>query len=171
MVTDGVGGSENGTGMAGAERAPMALIFRLMVDEDLPRVLVVEEAGYSHPWSARIFQDCLGAGFHCWVLQVGTDLVGHGVLSLAAGECEILNLCVHPDWQGRHLGRRLLRRLLAIARQRGADTAFLEVRRSNRAAIHLYQTEGFCEIGLRRGYYPSARGREDAVLMAKPLLP
>jgi ribosomal-protein-alanine N-acetyltransferase len=62
-----------------------------------------------------------------------------------------------------------LRRLLAIARQRNADTAFLEVRRSNGAAIHLYQAEGFCEVGLRRGYYPKGQGREDAILMAKPL--
>lgn len=166
MVANGAG--EIGKVPAGL--APMGLSFRLMVDEDLPGVMAVEEAGYSHPWSQQIFQDCLGAGYHCWVLQVGTELVGHGVMSLVAGECEILNLCVHPDWQGRHLGRRLLRRLLAIARQRGADTAFLEVRRSNRTAIHLYQTEGFSETGLRRGYYPAAQGREDAILMAKPLL-
>lgn len=167
MVVTGAGE----TGSAAAGLMPVGLTFRRMADADLPGVMAVEEAGYSHPWSRRIFQDCLGAGYHCWVLQVGTDLVGHGVMSLAAGECEILNLCVHPDWRGRHLGRRLLRRLLAIARQRGADTAFLEVRRSNRAAINLYQTEGFCEIGLRRGYYPAAQGREDALLMAKPLLP
>lgn len=167
MVAKGAGG----TGRVPAGPAPMGLTFRLMVDEDLAGVMAVEEAGYSHPWSRRIFQDCLGAGYHCWVLQVGTDLVGHGVMSLAAGECEILNLCVHPDWRGLHLGRRLLRRLLAIARQGGADTAFLEVRRSNRAAIALYQAEGFCETGLRRGYYPTMRGREDAVLMAMPLLP
>ena len=166
MMVDGAGG----TGAVPAGLATMGLTFRPMVDEDLPRVMVVEEASYSHPWSQLIFQDCLRAGYHCWVLQVGTELVGHGVMSLAAGECQVLNLCVHPDWQGHHLGRRLLRRLLAIARQRGGDTAFLEVRRSNRAAIHLYQTEGFCETGLRRGYYPAAQGREDAILMAKPLL-
>jgi ribosomal-protein-alanine N-acetyltransferase len=145
------------------------LTFRLMRDTDVPEVLAVEEASYLHPWSKDIFHDCLRAGYHCWVLQVGDHLVGHGVMSLAVGECQILNLCVHPDWQGQQFGRRLLRRLLAIARQRNADTAFLEVRRSNGAAIHLYQAEGFCEVGLRRGYYPKGQGREDAILMAKPL--
>lgn len=146
------------------------LTFRPMTDPDLPAVMAVEVEGYSHPWRQDIFRDCLRAGYHCWVLQVGERLVGHGVMSVAVGECQILNLCVHPDWQGRQFGRRLLRRLLAIALQRKADTAFLEVRRSNHAAIHLYQAEGFCEVGLRRNYYPKGQGREDAILMAKPLL-
>lgn len=71
----------------------------------------------------------------------------------------------------------MLRRVLALARQREADTAFLEVRASNQGAIRLYQAEGFDEIGLRKGYYPSAdpnadmdrSSREDAVLMARAL--
>ena len=149
----------------------MGLIYRLMVDEDLPGVMVVEEAGYSHPWSRQIFLDCLGAGYHCWVLQVGADLVGHGVMSLTAGECEILNLCVHPDWRGGRPGPRPVGRPRGLARPGGAGAALLRGGRSNRAAIHLYQSEGFCETGLRRGYYPAAQGREDAILMAMPLLP
>jgi ribosomal-protein-alanine N-acetyltransferase len=90
-------------------------------------------------------------------------------MSIAAGECHLLNLCVHPDWQGRQFGRKLLRWLLSIARRQNADTAFLEVRRSNRAAIALYETEGFGEVGIRRGYYPHKEGREDAIIMARPL--
>ncbi len=153
-----------------AAASPPGLIFRPMADPDLAAVMAVEVAGYAHPWSQDIFRDCLRAGYYCWVLQLGEGLVGHGVMSVAVGECQILNLCVHPDWQGHQFGRRLLRRLLAIACQRQADTAFLEVRRSNHAAIHLYQLEGFCEVGLRRNYYPKGQGREDAILMAKPLL-
>jgi len=149
--------------------APLGLTFRPMDGPDLAAVMAVEVAAYPHPWSREIFQDCLRAGHHCWVLQVDDRIQGHGIMSVAAGECEILNLCVHPDWQGRQFGRRLLRRLLAIASQRGADTAFLEVRRSNQAAIRLYQAEGFCEVGLRRNYYPKDRGREDAILMARAL--
>jgi ribosomal-protein-alanine N-acetyltransferase len=94
-------------------------------------------------------------------------IVGHGIMSVAAGECHILNLCVHPDFQGRRLGRRMLRRLLDLARRHNADTAFLEVRGSNRPAITLYASEGFGEVGIRRGYYPRAEGREDAVIMAR----
>jgi ribosomal-protein-alanine N-acetyltransferase len=92
---------------------------------------------------------------------------------VAAGECHVLNLCLHPVHQGRGIGRRLLRRLLALARRREADTAFLEVRASNCGAIALYHSEGFDEIGRRRGYYPASRHnahrREDAVVMARAL--
>jgi [ribosomal protein S18]-alanine N-acetyltransferase len=42
---------------------------------------------------------------------------------------------------------------------------FLEVRVSNKTAISLYENMGFCEMAIRRGYYPAAQGREDAVLM------
>ena len=86
------------------------------------------------------------------------------MLSVAAGECHILNLAIHPDWQGRGLGRKLMNRLLGLARQHQADTAFLEVRESNEAALALYRSMGFNEVGLRRSYYPALGGREDALV-------
>jgi ribosomal-protein-alanine N-acetyltransferase len=71
--------------------------------------------------------------------------------------------------RGQGLARRLLQRLINQAREREADTAFLEVRASNRVALGLYESLGFNEIGLRRGYYPADKGREDAILLAKAL--
>jgi ribosomal-protein-alanine N-acetyltransferase len=145
------------------------IAFRPMRDPDLPAVMEVERAAYPHPWSEAIFRDCLRVGYCCWLAMVDRQIVGHGVMSIAAGECHVLNICIHPDWQGRQLGRKILRRLLSIARRHNADTAFLEVRGSNRAAIALYETEGFGEVGIRRGYYPHKEGREDAIIMARPL--
>lgn len=152
--------------------------LRHMRQADLPAVLVVETAAYPYPWTEGIFTDCLRVGYHCLVaepapaprLPAGRPLAGHAVMSAAVGECHLLNLCVHPDWQGRGLGRRLLLRLFAIGKASNADSAFLEVRSSNRRAIALYESEGFCEIGLRRGYYPAGDKREDAIVMARPLL-
>ena len=153
-----------------------------MHEADLPAVLTVENAAYPYPWTEGIFRDCLRVGYHCLVAEPVArnvprlapgdhrPLVGHAVMSAAVGECHLLNLCVHPDWQGRGLGRRILLRLFAIGRANNADTAFLEVRASNRRAIALYESEGFCEVGLRRGYYPAGERREDAVVMARPLL-
>lgn len=143
------------------------LCLRSMRLHDLTAVLAVERAAYSSPWSQGIFQDSLNAGHYCLVLeQTEThDLIGHGVMMLVADECHLLNVCIHPQRQRRGLGRLLLRRLLAIARQRHAESAFLEVRASNRAGLALYQAEGFNEMGRRRGYYPAAQGREDAILM------
>lgn len=140
-----------------------------MREVDLSAVMEVERAAYQHPWSEAIFRDCLRVGYCCWVTLLDRRIVGHGIMSVAAGECHVLNLCVHPDWQGRRLGQRMLRSLLSIARSHSADTAFLEVRSSNRSAIGLYETEGFCEVGVRQGYYPLKDRSEDAIVMARPL--
>jgi ribosomal-protein-alanine N-acetyltransferase len=144
-------------------------VLRPMREEDVPAVMRVEREAYPYPWTEGILRDCLRVGYCCWVLSGSKGILGYGVMSLAAGECHILNLCVHPHAWRRGLGRRILRRLLAIARSRNVDTAFLEVRASNQSAHTLYSAEGFCEVGMRRGYYPRAQGREDAVIMALSL--
>ena len=146
------------------------LQLRPMRPDDVPDVMTVEEAAYEHPWTAGIFRDCLRVGYSCWVCEQGGRLVGHGVMSVAVGEAHVLNVCVDPAMQGLGIGRRLLERLLGIARERSADTAYLEVRVSNARAIALYESAGFCEIGQRSGYYPDAHGREDARVYAKALV-
>lgn len=147
----------------------LTFALRAMVEEDIERVCAVDRAAYEHPWTDGIFRDCLRVGYACWVGEIERTVVAHAVMAVAVGECHILNLCVHPHWQARGLGRRLLRHLLALARARSADTAFLEVRASNARARALYASEGFCEIGNRRGYYPAGKGREDAVVLARAL--
>jgi len=170
--------------MAALLKEPV-ITLRAMQESDLPTLLGVERLAYSVPWTEGIFQDCLRVRHVCMVAELGSEpgpeasagcdpeLIGHAVMSLAAGECHVLNVCVHPSLHNHGIGRRMLRRLLAVARRQGADTAFLEVRVSNVAAIGLYYSEGFHEIGLRKGYYPAGSGddvnREDAVVMARAL--
>ncbi len=144
--------------------------IRPMSTEDLPSVVAVETSAYSHPWSEGILRDCLRAGYSCWVCELGGDIVGHAVMSVAVGEAHLLNICIGPGWQGRGIGRRLLKRILRIARERRVDTMFLEVRASNEGARGLYESEGFGEIGRRNNYYPAHGGREDALVYAKALL-
>ncbi len=143
--------------------------MRPMRDQDVSAVMGVETAAYPFPWTEGIFRDCLRVGYCCWVVECGDDIAGYAVMLVAARECHILNLCVRPDLQRQGLGGRILRRLIALGRTHNADTAFLEVRGSNLSAVALYAAEGFCEVGMRRGYYPAAEGREDAVIMARPL--
>jgi ribosomal-protein-alanine N-acetyltransferase len=141
-----------------------------MLNGDLPAVVEIERSAYTHPWSEGILRDCLKVGYHCWVCELGGDTVGHAVMSVAVGEAHLLNLCIGPAWQGRGLGRRMLRRMLRVAGEKDADTLFLEVRESNLGARGLYESEGFNEIGRRRDYYPTRSGREDAIVYAKALL-
>ena len=144
--------------------------LRMMREDDLDAVMRIEELAYAFPWTRGIFRDCLRAGYGAWVLEQDGVLIGYGVLSIAADEAHVLNLCTSPDAQGRGHGRRLLRTLVAQARGRGVQRLFLEVRPSNPQAMALYEAEGFNEIGRRPRYYPAHDGREDAVVMAMELL-
>jgi len=146
-------------------------VLRVMREDDLPAILAIERRAYDFPWTLGIFQDCLRAGYGVWVLERGAALIGYGVLSVAAAEAHVLNVCAAPEVQGHGYGRRLLRALTQQARLRGAQRLFLEVRPSNRSAIRLYHAEGFNEIGRRPRYYPTHGGREDAIVMAMELLP
>ncbi len=151
------------------QSAPPAVKLRAMRSEDLPFVMEVERQAYEFPWTEGIFRDCLRVGYCCRVLEDQGRLVGHGVISVAAGECHVLNLCVHPRYQRRGLGRQMLKHLLDVARKGHAKVALLEVRRSNKGAYALYHALGFNEVGLRRNYYPARRGREDALVLARDL--
>jgi ribosomal-protein-alanine N-acetyltransferase len=138
--------------------------IRAMLPSDLRAVSAIERASYQFPWSSGIFRDCLLAGYHCLVADLGGTIVGYGIMSIAAGEAHLLNLCVHPSVHRQGFGRRLLSALLLQADHRGADKVYLEVRPSNRAAIELYLSVGFEHIGMRPSYYQSKEGREDAAI-------
>lgn len=150
----------------------MALKFdiRRMQLSDMADVLRNERRSYTHPWNEGIFQDCLRSGHECWLLISTEIVVGHGILSVAAGESHLLNVCVHPGSRGHGLGRQMVEHLLDRARARRASTMFLEVRTSNVVAYQLYEKLGFNEIGIRENYYPAYVGREDALVLAKELL-
>jgi ribosomal-protein-alanine N-acetyltransferase len=144
--------------------------FRPMRAADLDAVAAIEFAAYAFPWTRGIFRDCLAAGHECWVLARADEVTGYGVLSVAAGEAHLLNVCVAPAVRHQGLGRRLVRRLLDLARWHHAARVFLEVRPSNATAVALYHDLGFNEIGRRVNYYPTRGGREDAIVMAIELL-
>lgn len=150
------------------ELAPVVL--RPMRGDDIYAVMRVEHAAYAHPWTEGIFRDCLRVGYCCWVGEHGGEVMAHLVLSVAAGESHLLNLCVAPTYQWQGLGRRLLRQALHLAREHGAARLYLEVRPSNAGALALYRKSGFTQLGVRRGYYPGPDGmREDAVVLGLDL--
>jgi ribosomal-protein-alanine N-acetyltransferase len=144
--------------------------LRGMREEDLPAVLAIETAAYEFPWTLGIFHDCLRVGYPAFVAEVASaGIVGYGVMSVAAAECHLLNICVHPSWQRLGLGGEIVEYLLDVARRKRATLALLEVRVSNQAAYRLYTRLGFDEVGTRKHYYPARQGREDAVILAREL--
>jgi [ribosomal protein S18]-alanine N-acetyltransferase len=141
----------------------------VMLPEDLDDVLAIETAVYTHPWTRGNFTDSLSAGYDCRTWRVNGELVGYFVLMAAAGEAHLLNLSVGAAHQRRGHGRLLLKGAVELARRRGARSVFLEVRPSNLAAQALYCGFGFRRVAVRRGYYPAASGREDALVFTLAL--
>lgn len=143
--------------------------IRPMHELDVPVVVAVERSSYQFPWSEGIFRDCLRVGYVCRVIEAGIDIAGYGIMSMGAGEAHILNVCVREEYRGRGLARKVLLYLLDRARNAGMLEAFLEVRPSNTAAARLYDSLGFEQVGVRRGYYQATNGREDAAVLRRIL--
>ncbi|MDT8410251.1 MAG: ribosomal protein S18-alanine N-acetyltransferase [Wenzhouxiangellaceae bacterium] len=141
--------------------------IRPMGPADVKRVSAIETRCYPFPWSKGVFGDCLRIGYCCRVLECDGAICGYSIMSAAAGEAHILNLCVDLDCRGRGLGGLLLEGALLDAVLQGAGRLFLEVRPSNAPAIALYRGYGFRVIGRRPAYYPAESGREDALVMVR----
>lgn len=146
------------------------LIRRFGMD-DVDRIYEIEKLAYPFPWSRGIFVDCLRVGYACFGLQIGKNLAGYAIVSCAAGEAHLLNLCIHPDWQHRGYGSLLLEYMINHVARLGSEAMFLEVRASNPRAASLYKNRGFKVIGRRPSYYKAGDGREDAIVMRLALDP
>jgi ribosomal-protein-alanine N-acetyltransferase len=142
-----------------------SVLLRPMLPADMDGVLRIEKSAYEFPWSRAIFSDCLIAGYFARVLDTGDDIAGYAILSTAADEAHILNLCVDSAHRRGGLGRQLLTCLLDYANDTHLERLFLEVRPSNTGAIALYVQAGFKRLGLRKSYYRRAGGREDALVL------
>jgi len=134
---------------------------------DVPRLAAIDAASSSSPWAEAAFTAELAgsAGPAARTLEVAAEagaVRGFICYWAVAGEVHLLNVAVEPAVRRRGIGRALLRHLIERAAELRAHVIRLEVRAGNAAARSLYAAAGFCEVGLRRGYYP---GGEDAVLL------
>jgi ribosomal-protein-alanine N-acetyltransferase len=139
---------------------------RSMTYDDLPNVSDIERRSYDYPWSHGVFRDCMLAGYVCVVIDRGAQPVGYSILSVAAGEAHILNLCIDPDYRSLGYGERLLDDVIERARYAEVAAIFLEVRPSNANALALYRKKGFRKIAKRPAYYQAKDGREDADVLS-----
>ncbi len=145
--------------------------WRPMRASDVVYVAALEAQVHAAPWTAGNFRDALAAGYAAQVAERDGRIVAFGVMMLAPGEAQILDVSVVPDARRAGLGRELVSRFLDDALRMGAAQAFLEVRVSNAPAIALYEGAGFMRIARRAGYYPAGADgrREDALVMRKEL--
>lgn len=103
------------------------------------------------------------------VAEVAGDVVGHVVCArdedARRSHCGAVAIIVDNSWRGRGVGKALLGRLIAEARQAGLRRLALEVLPDNQSAIRLYESVGFVQEGVLRGAVEMAHGDGDIVVM------
>ena len=140
--------------------------MRAMTLADVDRVLHIEQTVQAYPWTCGNFTDALNHGYECRVDAQDDEIRAYAVWMPVLDEAELLNIAVAAGQQRKGLGGSILREILNTAGKKNTRRVFLEVRPSNVAAIALYRSVGFAEIGIRRGYYQRDQGKEDALMMA-----
>lgn len=126
--------------------------------DDLGRIIEIETSSFDNPWTFNAFKAAVeNSGPVNFLVWDDGDVGGFIIYSLICGEAEVYDLATAPEYRHRGVAMSLLSEMLSEA-----DTAFLEVRRSNTPAIRLYEKCGFKVTGERKGYYENG---EDALLM------
>jgi [ribosomal protein S18]-alanine N-acetyltransferase len=156
------------------DREAFALRFRRMRPEDLTRVVEIEKDGFRHPWSRELIERELSHSWSTVLLAVedgpageSERILGFVVFWLVHDELHVLNIATAIESRRHGIGRALMHEASTAGKARGAALATLEVRRSNAAAIGLYLSLGYRQVGIRSNYY--ADEGEDAVVMVKDL--
>ncbi len=142
-------------------------ILRRMDYFDLSQVHAIEAKSFPNPWPRSAFLHGMLTGYECWVLASHGRILAYGILELPTHEDgHLLNICVAHRERRKGYARRLLAHLLSLATEQEKGV-FLEVRASNHAARRLYSDMGFEQSGVRKGYYPTPSGREDALVFRR----
>jgi len=143
-----------------------ATLIRRMRGTDLPRVMEIELASFTMPWSEATFRGLLRrTDADIYVADMLGAVAGYAVFWAVTDQGELGNVAVAAEYRGRGLGRKLVEVVLERAAERGVREIFLEVRRSNEGAQNLYRTFGFFEVGKRKNYY--LEPVEDALIMKR----
>jgi ribosomal-protein-alanine N-acetyltransferase len=145
--------------------------IRRATPEDAAVLSRIHASSFDDGWSEADFATWLSRneGFAILACEREREAIAFG-LALAAGEdAELLSIAVAPGARQRGLGGRIFAALDIEAMNRHLKRWVLEVAHNNLAAIALYESSGFVEIGRRKDYYRQATGRADARVMSRPV--
>ena len=138
--------------------------IRRLTYADLPQVVAIERRSFPTPWSLAMFVLELSkpSGICLAALDEDGELCGYLVCSRYDTVWHVMNVSVAPERRRRRIATQLMEALLARIGDPDAQLT-LEVRRSNEAAMRLYEGFGFKSAGVRRRYYQD--NGEDALIM------
>jgi len=144
----------------------MNVRFSTFFKDDVDAIHALEKMAQSHPMTKSVMLSCLSKRYFNARLYVDEQLAGFYIGEFVLDESSLIEICIHPDFQGKGLGRQLLAHYIEQAKSKGGMSCWLEVRESNKAAFALYQSMDFNEVDRRINYYPTESGKEDAIMMS-----
>ncbi|PIR17452.1 MAG: ribosomal-protein-alanine N-acetyltransferase [Deltaproteobacteria bacterium CG11_big_fil_rev_8_21_14_0_20_49_13] len=147
----------------------MTVNVRPVVPDDVERISYIEDRSFSAPFSKEMYQTMVKASppFYGMVAVEDNEPVGYLFYSIGADEMELLTIAVDESFRQRGIAKAMLDEMIDLAGRSSVISIFLEVRPSNVAALLLYKSFGFEQIGVRKGYYKD--NNEDALTMKKCL--
>jgi [ribosomal protein S18]-alanine N-acetyltransferase len=150
------------------EKSP-GISLRQMTLADVDRVLAIEQASFTTPWSRESFINEVTENKLAYytVAETEGEIVGFGGVWLIVDEGHITNIAVDAKYRGRQIGKKILEKIIKELQSRQILRVTLEVRASNSVAIGLYRSFGFIVLGRRPGYYTD--NGEDALIMWKDI--
>jgi ribosomal-protein-alanine N-acetyltransferase len=148
------------------------MLIRRMLETDLEAVerIAAECSPDAAAWTRVHLQDLLAnpSLYAAWVAEQAGAVVGFVYYHHIGEQAELDNLAVSPSWRRQGIGSQLLEVASQHAAKQRVATMFLEVRRSNAAALRLYRRFGFQEAGVRPHYYTNPA--EDAIRLVRKQL-
>jgi len=141
------------------------LVIRRAEAKDVETIETLEQLCFSQPWSYEsIYQDIVENDKAVYIVaETEGQVIGYAGLWIIVDEGHITNVAVSPDYRRNSVGNTIITALLQVTEDMGVKRHTLEVRKSNQAAINLYEKQGFIEAGERKGYYED--NGEDALIM------
>ena len=152
--------------MTGPASSPVVRRLTADASEDaLELVGALAARTFTNPWTVESMRWELTHTAVSRLFTIADDagLIGYCLCWVVAGELHINSLAIDPDRRRAGHGARLLAAVMQAAAREGATAATLEVRRSNRAALALYERMGFRVEAVRVDYYEQPR--EDALVL------
>ena len=144
----------------------MEMIIKPLTEEYVDQVCILEEEAFSMPWHRESFLEMILNKDACYLVGIVEDkVVASCGLRNIVGDGEITNVVTAGTMRGQGYGRQMLLKLLEEGSKMGVEAFTLEVRKSNTAAIRLYESLGFVTEGVRKNFYEEPI--EDALIMWK----
>ena len=137
------------------------ITYRGLLPSDMKRIMEIEARAFVDPWSPQAFR--LTRSYASWVCLEDELLIGYCICLIVEDEASIANIAIEPAYQHKGYGTGLLQHSLEELKMMGARKIYLDVRRSNIAALMLYSKFGFRTMGIRKNYYDTPP--EDALVM------